>query len=188
MKINVRRRRYLAAALALLCLSVLSYGTLAYFTAEDTAENVITSGNINIELIETNEDSSPFPEKGISGIIPGDSVGKIVSVINTGDNAVYVRLSLDISVFSAKAETLSAGVVEMDINSGAWEEKDGYYYYGEVLEPGEQTAPLFTEVTFAPEMGNEYMDAVTHIDVAAQAVQSRNNGTNVFEAAGWPAA
>ena len=33
-------------------LAIVSIGSLAYFTAEDTATNVITTGGIQIELVE----------------------------------------------------------------------------------------------------------------------------------------
>lgn len=64
--------------------------------------------------------------------------------------------------------------------------KDGYYYYKEALKPGEVTAPIFTAVTFKPEMGNEYQNATATVDVSAQAVQTANNGDTVMDAKGWP--
>ena len=58
------KRRLFAGAVIVMCLSLLGFGTLAYFTAEDTAHNVITSGDINIELQEwaDEEKTTPFPE------------------------------------------------------------------------------------------------------------------------------
>ena len=53
--------------------------------------------------------------------------------------------------------------------------------------PVKPRPPLFTTVTFAPEMGNEYQNSTAHIDVKADAVQVANNGDAVLEAAGWPA-
>ena len=48
------------------------------------------------------------------------------------------------------------------------------------------TEPIFTAVTFKSDMGNEYQNATATVDIAAQAVQSANNGKNALEAAGWP--
>lgn len=49
------KRKLLTVALAVSCLSLAAYGTTAYFTAEDTAVNVITAGNVRIELQETGD-------------------------------------------------------------------------------------------------------------------------------------
>ena len=53
------------------------------------------------------------------------------------------------------------------------------------LKPGEQTKPLFTTVTFDTAMDNPYMNARVEIDIHAQAVQSKNNGTSALDAIGW---
>ena len=54
------------------------------------------------------------------------------------------------------------------------------------IRPGETTAPLFTCVTFDAGMGNEYQDATATVHVAAEAVQTANNGVTALEALGWP--
>ena len=41
-------------------------------------------------------------------------------------------------------------------------------------------------MTFAADMGNEYMECTAKINVTAQTVQSRNNGDTVLDAQGWP--
>ena len=45
---------------------------------------------------------------------------------------------------------------------------------------------MFTKVTFNAAMGNEYQNATATVDVAAQAVQTANNGSTVTDAQGWP--
>ena len=84
--------------------------------------------------------------------------------------------------------TPDTSLVELTRSASHWTEKDGYYYYTKVLKPGEVTAPIFTAVTFKPEMGNEYQNATATVDVSAQAVQTANNGTSALTASGWPAA
>ena len=90
------KRKLIAAAVAVICLSLLACGTLAFFTDEDTVHNVITSGNIDIELQEwaDEEKTTPFPEDGVSGVMPGTDVTKIVEVKNTGSNDAYVRVKV----------------------------------------------------------------------------------------------
>ena len=75
----------------------------------------------------------------------------------------------------------------LDIDTTKWTEKDGWYYYNEMLQPGDTTPPLFTAVSFSENMPNLYQEATAKIDVKAQAVQAANNGDTVLEAAGWPA-
>ena len=45
---------------------------------------------------------------------------------------------------------------------------------------------LFTCVTFDAGMGNEYQNATATVHVAAEAVQTANNGVTALEALGWP--
>ena len=63
---------------------------------------------------------------------------------------------------------------------------DGYLYCNKAIRPGETTAPLFTCVTFDAGMGNEYQNATATVHVAAEAVQTANNGVTALEALGWP--
>ena len=57
--------------LAVVCLSVLAGGTYAYFTVEETAYNVITMGTLDMELVEETTGGEPWPENGMSGMMPG---------------------------------------------------------------------------------------------------------------------
>ena len=75
--------------------------------------------------------------------------------------------------------------ISVDINTECWIEQGGFYYYYRILQPGEKTEPLFTTVSFAGAMGNEYQNATVEIYVLAQAVQSANNGYDPLMALGW---
>lgn len=75
----------------------------------------------------------------------------------------------------------------MDFNDTDWTAgEDGYYYYNEILAPGEVTEPLFTTVSFDTGMNNLYQNSTAAVDVAAYGVQADNNGDTVQEAQGWP--
>ena len=186
------RKKLIAGAVVAICLSLLAYSTSAYFTARGTATNVITSGNIQIDLQETaiTEDGETVlfeDSQERFDVMPAQTVSKIVKVKNTGDNAAYVRISV------AKAIELAEGVtgepdvrlVTLDFDDENWTAKDGFYYYNEPLAPGATTEALFNNVTFAPSMGNMYQNSTATIKVNAQATQVKNNGASVFEAAGW---
>lgn len=190
MKTNVKKtwqKRVMCLALIICGLAILATGTAAYFTAEETAYNVITTGCLYMELVEETTDGDPWPEEGITGIMPGMKVDKVVYVENVGSVPFYTRISMDNIIIpgpGVEAE-LSFEHISLDLNEEDWAEQDGFYYYKEALQPGEKTEPLFTKVSFAPEMGNEYMNAKVEVYVLAQAVQSANNGSEPTEALGW---
>ena len=184
------KKKIAAAALIVSMLSISAMGTLAYFTDTGIAHNVITSGKVDITLIDdTEEIGKPFPDGGITNVMPGTSVSKIVGVKNEEVSAdAWVRLLVNTEF----VEGLDEEVVSMYL-SERWEKSDekvtingkeyDAYTYKEVLEPNTYTEPLFEEVKFAPVMGNEYQNSTLHIDVNAQAVQADNNPSIT----GWPA-
>lgn len=183
------KKRMLTAALALCCLAVLATGTLAYFTAEETAQNVITMGSLKMELVELDEKDEPWED--VENIVPGMEVTKKAYVENNGSVDFYTRVKITKTFVPAQGEELpelNTELVRLDINEKYWklDEGDFYYYYKKPVAPGEKTEPLFTTVTFSTKMGNEYQNVKVIIDLDAQAVQSRNNGESALEATGWP--
>lgn len=189
-----RNKRIIAVLAITSILTVMVFQTLAFFTAEDTALNRVTMGNVALILNDDTidpetEDLEPFPEEGFNLVMPGDVVDKIVSVTNDGDNPIWVRIKLDRSIILAgEAADVDFNVLGLDLNDEDWTEgTDGWFYYNEILAPGETTENLFTQVTFPTSLGNAFMNAKVEIDVLAQGVQSQNNGVTVQEAAGWPA-
>ncbi|MDY3026890.1 MAG: TasA family protein [Candidatus Faecivicinus sp.] len=170
------------------CIAILTAGTLAYFNAEETAVNVITTGNLSMKLHEEAEDGKPFPSEGVFGVMPDTDVAKKAYVENTGSVDMYVRIAIEKEIQGESDRELGFENITLDLNTADWTEQDGYYYYNRALKPGEKTEPLFTMVRFDKEMGNEYMNARLTIKVNAQAVQSRNNTDSALTAAGWPEA
>jgi predicted ribosomally synthesized peptide with SipW-like signal peptide len=185
------KRKLLAAAAIVMCLSILAYGTLAYFTTEDTAHNVITSGDIDIELLEWADEvkTTPFPENGVSGVMPGNQETKIVEVKNSGSNAAYIRVKVEKEILlpeGVEGEP-NSDLIKMDFNETYWMlGDDGFYYYKAALKPDYVTEPLFASVSFDVSMGNIYQNSTASVDVIAYAVQVANNGDDVKDAKGWP--
>ncbi len=185
------KRKLLTVALAVSCLSLAAYGTTAYFTAEDTAVNVITAGNVRIELQETailEEGGDPVPFEDVIGVMPGGEASKIVEVKNTGDKTAYIRIRVEkeLTLAEGAAGETDPGLIGLNIDTESWTEKDGYFYYNEPLAAGETTRPLFTAVSFSREMSDLYQNSKTAITVKVNAVQADNNGNSALEAAGWP--
>lgn len=183
------KRKLWSVALILCLVALLSAGSLAYFTTTGTADNVITAGNLRARLVEQTADGQPFPADGLSGIMPGQVVDKVVFVENTGDHPAYIRIRLSKQVKAADGQTpLDDAQIRLLLAEQGWVEQDGWYYYAQALPAGAQTTPLLQQVEFLSTMDNSYMDCEVTVSVEMQAVQSEHNGASALEAAGWPAA
>ncbi len=193
---RIKKKQIFALSIIAICIAILATGSLAYFTTEDTAHNIITSGRIDIELIEKTEKSDgtlvDFPEEGIGSVMPGTSVSKLVSVQNVGENEAWLRLSVDVRIISETGKELpmelkgGISAVNYTVDTTQWLYQNGWYYYADRVLPKQVTELFFEEVCFPPEMGNEYQGCVVYIEIEAQAVQSANNGESVMAAKGWP--
>lgn len=188
------KKRILAMAIVMICLSVLASTTLAYFTDTATARNVITSGGIDIRIVEQQlVDGALVPYPGGSiPVMPDTTVSKIVSVENTAQSA-WIRAGYTVTVYDAENKAMDIPAEELEKvigitpNSSTWTPAGAWWYYNIAVVPGGWTAPLFEEVVFSgPDMDNKYQGCRVVVDVTAQAVQAANNGTNVWEAVGWP--
>lgn len=187
------KRKVFVCAFIAVCISIIAYGTTAYFTYEDTATNVITMGNIKIQLQESalpEDGGSPVPFEDAIDVLPGIEVSKIVQVKNIGAQPAWIRIRVVKEIILAQGVSgdVDLSLVTYDLNTQYWIEEDGYYFYKDILNPDESTQPLFTEVSFSQNMGNMYQQSKAIIKVDAQATQVANNGATVFEAAGWPQA
>ena len=180
------KRKLLILSVLAICIATLAAGTLAYFTSEGKAHNVITTGGVEIAVQEWADEDKQTPFEDLEGIMPGMTVTKIAEIKNTGASDAWVRVKVEKNIQLQGEGKPDTGLVELTLNTADWTEKDGYYYYTKVLKPGEVTAPIFTAVTFKPDMGNEYQNATATVDVVAQAVQTANNGETVTDAKGWP--
>lgn len=115
-------KKKIIAICIVVCLAVIAAtgATLAYFTAEDSADNVFTMKGIKIEIEETFEQNST--------LIPGLDINKDVFVANTGSADAYVRVHIAIpAVLDSGASALSdsKGFLHMayadgSVASGQW--------------------------------------------------------------------
>ena len=181
------KKKLLILSLAAICLAITAIGTLAYFTSEGTAHNVITTGGVEIAVQEWADEDKQTPFEDLEGIMPGMTVTKIAEIKNTGASDAWIRVKVEKNIRLHGEGTPDTALVELNLNLTDWTlGEDGYLYYNKVLKPGEVTEPLFTAVTFNVTMGNEYQNATATVDVVAQAVQTANNGDTVMDAKGWP--
>lgn len=193
------KKKIFSVALVVCCTAVMAFGgTMAYFTADDTATNVITSGKIDIDLVEkvvvdpATGETEVVEDFFVEGVMPGQEVSKIVLVENEqyAEDA-WIRVNITKTIVLADGTAGDASLLEIEPNATDWtarEEADGtWYYYNKPLSAEEETVPLMENVVFSVNAGNEYQNASAEIYVLAQAVQVKNNGATALEAKGWPA-
>jgi len=189
------KKKILYIAAIVICLSLITGGTYAYFTTSDTARNVITSGGIEVKVVEqqlVNGTLQPYPSQPIP-VMPATTVSKIVSV-QSSEQAAWLRMNFTLTVYDAEGKEMEIPadelekVIVIEVDATNWTLKDGWWYYNTAVKGGETTKPLFEEVEFSgPHMDNKYQLCTVVIDVTAQAVQQANNGATVWKALGWPA-
>ena len=187
----------LMTIIALLAIAV--PGSLAYFTAEDTVHNVITSDAVDIQLEEyqqVGDELVPYPGEEIA-VMPGTTVSKIPMVKNLEAES-YIRAKIQIIVKDANNQDMKLSQKTLDsiitivMNAEDWERKDGdttWWYYKSAVDTGESTEALFREVVFSgPNMTNEYQNCKVEIIVTAQAVQTAHTGDSALEVPekAWP--
>lgn len=190
------RKKILYIAAMIICLAIISSGTFAYFTAEDTARNVITSGAVEVCVVEqqlADGELQPYPDRPVP-VMPAETVSKIVTV-QSSEQPAWVRACYRIAVYDAQGEEMDlpeeelAKVIVIEPDTAQWTQQDGWWYYNAAIGGGESTAPLFESISFSgPHMGNAFQSCTVEVFVTAQAVQQANNGTSAPAAAGWPEA
>ena len=180
------KARLLLIAMAAILMTVLTQPTLAYYTTIGKATNVVTSGDIELKIHERTADGSAFPAEGIY-IIPGDIVSKQVSVESICGHPFWLRVKL---VSGTDSKDLDPDeCMKLNIDTVNWTFKDGYYYFNRILQPGETTKPLFTEVEIVgSKVDQRSIGSTLSLTVSAYAVQSEHNpADHPWEATGWPA-
>ena len=153
------RQALLLAALAVIVMGVVG-GTVAYLvTKTDSVVNTFDPGYVKCEIHETFEE--PYIEK------------KNVYVTNTGNTDAYIRAAI---IFTWKDEegNISAtkpGVgkdVVYTVNRDWIQQEDGYYYYKNIVKPGDPTTNLSDLIKV---IGNN--DGYTlSVEILADAIQA----------------
>lgn len=179
--------KLIVVTLVAILFTLLSQGTLAYYSTVGKATNVVTSGDIRLLIHETTDQGTPFPEEGVY-IVPGDVVSKQVNIENDCDQPFYLRVKI---LYGLNARELPVEeCFKLDINSEKWVYHEGWYYYQDVVQPGQVTDHVFSQVEIVgSKVDNRYIGKTLTLTVSAQAVQSVHNPIEdgkVYTASGWP--
>ena len=175
----VNKKKLTAGVAALiLCITGVTYGTLAYFTDKDTRANVITIGHVTGTLTETDEHMR-------DDNTTGDVLDKDPTVtLDKESEDAYVRVSINYEGLTK--EQALAIENNLDISAGWTKSEDGYYYYNEILSNKTgaiNSSKVFSKVTIPTEWGNEIAGITFNINVKAEFIQS-DNFTPVTDEAG----
>ena len=178
-----RKKITVAVSSVLLAALICVGATLAWLSREARTTNVVTIGDVSIELAEPQFDELTDGTKHISDVVPGQTVTKDPTVTNTGSHPVYVRATVTIggTYFDGMTDEektqyqaeLENGLHVMD----GWVKSpvDNKYYYQNILAAdGEEgsSSMIFDKVTIPSTWGNELVGKDIIIDIQAEAIQS----------------
>lgn len=181
----LRERIVIVALIGVLVLSIIVGSSLAQVQKRGETVNVISSGEITVDLLNIRKDGTNMPEI-ITCILPGDTIDNVVKAKNTCDYDEYIRISLDKIIYETAEENvvLDSSKGHFLFNEEDWTYKDGYYYYNEVLKAGDISPALYDGIYLDESIDNTYKLAVMDVEISVEAVQSVNNG-DALTAEGW---
>lgn len=191
------KKKITAVSLLVLLIAMLALGTVANFTAEGRATNVISTNAIDLAINEDHEgNAARTASSGVYALptlMPSQSVKQAVTIHNAKSEPFYTRVKVEIDIRDSSGQAMDDSLdqhVGLNFQTTDWLEQDGWYYYKEAVAGGADSLPIFDTVLLKPTTPNEMMDARVSIVVTAQAVQSKNNDIpagGITQVAGWPA-
>ncbi len=174
----MKNKKPLIALIVLLLIGVVGV-TFAYFTTDETIENVFKiGGSYSSDLQETFKQENDW--------LPGEEVEKIVKVQNTGQVGMVVRIK-----YTEVWEAAEAGVtldgnlsgtgtpraVQINFdNTSDWVKQGEWYYYKNVLEPNDITTAFIKSVELNSALDltadAKYLNATYKLNINAQTIQA----------------
>lgn len=156
----MKKKRLLFALAACLIAGISGTGVFAWLTDTKDAENIMRFVQNKVHIEE--EFDPPSDPK------PGDVIVKKPSIVNDSVIPVFVRARVCFTDSDAQAQC-----EPLIIRDGWSLEKDGYYYYGEKIGPGEGTEDIFDNIVIKSSVKKEDLIPFD-ILVYGEAVQARN--------------
>ena len=159
-KNNTRKKCIFIIAIVIIALGIAS-GVYAYLTYKMSIKNTVSLGYNKISLNEIYEPPLNM-EKGTSFV-------KEPYVTNIGNVDCYVRIKSVVSD-SRVSQYLT---INYNTEDFTYNNADGYWYYKNVLKPGEKSKSLFTKVSIADDVDDIVLEGFD-IYVYAESVQSES--------------
>ena len=99
----LRERIVILALIGILVVAIIGGSSMAQVTRKAETENIISSGEISVKLLNKTKNGDDMPEL-ITHIVPGDTLDNVVSVKNTCQYDEYIRVSLDKVIYETAEE------------------------------------------------------------------------------------
>lgn len=174
----MQKRKIATTAMALVvAVGATIGGTFAYLTANDQVDNVLTIGDVSIELTEPNYDEDQAVD-----MVPNQTIAKDPTVKNDGvnDAVIFLHVTMPKATFTPVSADGTKGTVgeyevfEIGALGAGWVDLgDGYYGYNTALAKDASTSALFSEVSVANFVEDISLNNSTqHILVDAYAIQA----------------
>ena len=190
---RLRNSLILSFVFILVMAAIFSAQTYAYFWDNSEVEdNRIIAGHLNVEFLEVRNTEDTNTVTTPIQFMPGTRVEKNVTILNSGNLPLYVRIKIEKTIINSEDEMpvgweeLISCNINPDGSSEKWIYHDGYYYYHTKIEPNSVTSALFDEIYFSERIGNEFAGKRVEFKVICEATQSNGNTSSPLTASGWP--
>lgn len=176
--------------IVIICLLSIT-ATISFITRDITVNNVITFGNIKMQLMQTYIDENNIEKEVNSEVLDithNSTLSRIVKIKNIGKHEFFARISLNVIGIDANNQEFDANdLISYNLNTEDWVYEDGWYYYKKIVKQDEITSELITEIKFSVNnITANYPKGKFKFNINAEAVQSQNNEENVLDVVGWP--
>jgi hypothetical protein len=180
MKLSTKKQIWVRVAAIFLLSAMLLITTYALaMPSVSVIDNLFDTGAVKIDL---NHGEVVFDGSDIN-LEPGYRLKKEFTVTNEGTTPIYYRLYLE-NVEGELADALVFQIYDGDTllyeGEAKYFNKENYCEGTTPLLVGE-TVTLTALVTMRSEVGNAFQGSGISFDMAAQAVQSKNNPNRIFE-------
>lgn len=147
-----KKKILIAAGSSLAVLAAIATATFfAIFQSGQKTETSLTTGVINVELVETFKGSNGDESEGTDPNSEGlEDATKVITGVNTGTQPAYVRVKIfpqvesqnDFGDWIVDGAIATNYVVYNQENDGWVDGGDGYWYYTKKLPAGETTSAI----------------------------------------------
>lgn len=157
---------------------LLIHGTQAYLTDQDGAVNVLRAGYQHTEISEEFPPVSPTP------LIKNPIYTKKVQIVNNaseGNVPCYVRARI---LYSNDDIARAVKLLDMDQVNWVYSSGDGFYYYKNILMPGDATTPLFRRIQLLKDAAEPtYQEQIEYLDLDVYEESVQAEGFEDYQAA-----